>query len=269
MRPRRAGTLGVYRPEARRQHELWLLDLLRVFRRRHEPAGTPQARPGSVLGRARVGVGVAGQSASAVQPRLGRSRRQAMVGAQAVRLVGRAEGCLGRRRRPRLPVDKRPDYKPPEGAKAEKAISGNHPFIMQADGRGWLFAPAGLVDGPMPTHYEPHESPFANPLYAQRSNPARQIFDRPGNRSQPVDGESGADRYPYVMTKLPADGAPHGRRDESHRAPPGRAATGDVLRGQPRTGNRTRAHAPRLGHHLDRARRDRGQGDGDQSACGP
>ena len=30
------------------------------------------------------------------------------------------------------------------------AIAGNHPFIMQADGRGWLFVPHGLVDGPLP-----------------------------------------------------------------------------------------------------------------------
>ncbi len=95
---------------------------------------------------------------------------------------------------------KRPDYVPPDDATAEKAIRGDRPFIMQADGRGWLFVPAGLVDGPMPTHYEPHESPFANPLYGQRSNPARQVFERPGNRSQPADGEPGADRYPFVMT---------------------------------------------------------------------
>ena len=54
---------------------------------------------------------------------------------------------------------------------------------MQADGRGWLFAPSGVVDGPLPTHYEPHESPVENPLYAQEWNPARQRFERPGNRS--------------------------------------------------------------------------------------
>ncbi len=101
---------------------------------------------------------------------------------------------------PDFQPDKRPDYVPPDGAKAQDAIAGTHPFIMQADGRGWLFVPSGLVDGPLPTHYEPHESPFANPLYAQASNPARQIFDRPGNRSQPSDGQAGAERHPYVMT---------------------------------------------------------------------
>jgi formate dehydrogenase major subunit len=101
---------------------------------------------------------------------------------------------------PDFQPDKRPDYVPPDDATAQDAIRGNHPFIMQADGRGWLFVPSGLVDGPLPTHYEPHESPYANALYGQRSNPARQIFERPGNRSQPSDGRPGADRYPYVMT---------------------------------------------------------------------
>jgi formate dehydrogenase major subunit len=95
---------------------------------------------------------------------------------------------------------KRPDYVPADGAEAQDAIRGDHPFIMQADGRGWLYAPAGLVDGPMPTHYEPHESPVPNPLYGQRANPTRQIFERPGNRSQQPDGDLGAGRYPYVMT---------------------------------------------------------------------
>jgi formate dehydrogenase major subunit len=71
---------------------------------------------------------------------------------------------------------------------------------MQADGRGWLFVPSGLVDGPLPTHYEPHESPFSNPLYGQRANPARQQIPRPENPSNPADGMPGADAYPYVVT---------------------------------------------------------------------
>jgi len=101
---------------------------------------------------------------------------------------------------PDFQPDKAPSYRPPDGAEAEAAISGDHPFIMQPDGRGWLFAPSGVVDGPLPTHYEPHESPYANALYGQRANPARQIFNRRGNRSHPSDGEPGADRFPFVMT---------------------------------------------------------------------
>jgi formate dehydrogenase major subunit len=101
---------------------------------------------------------------------------------------------------PDFEPDKQPWYRPPDGARAEQAIAGHHPFIMQADGRGWLFAPAGLVDGPLPTHYEPHESPFANRLYPQRANPLRQIFDEPGNPSHPSDGEPGAEAFPYIFT---------------------------------------------------------------------
>ena len=96
---------------------------------------------------------------------------------------------------PDFQPDKRPDYRPPDGAKAQDAISGRHPFIMQPDGRGWLFVPAGIVDGPLPTHYEPDESPHTNPLYAQEANPARQRFRRSLNERNPR-----GDRYPYVFT---------------------------------------------------------------------
>jgi formate dehydrogenase major subunit len=101
---------------------------------------------------------------------------------------------------PDFEEDKPPSYEPPDDARAEAAIGGNHPFIMQADGRSWLFAPQGLEDGPMPTHYEPHESPFHNPLYSQRANPRRQQFHRPDNPYNPSDGEPGAEVYPYATT---------------------------------------------------------------------
>jgi formate dehydrogenase major subunit len=95
---------------------------------------------------------------------------------------------------------KPPDYVPPDDAKAEEAIAGDHPFIMQADGRAWLFVPQGLEDGPLPAHYEPHESPFRNPLYSQRANPGRQVTDLDVDPYNPPDGEPGAELYPYVMT---------------------------------------------------------------------
>ena len=161
---------------------------------------------------------------------------------------------------PDFQPDKRPDYVPPDGAKAQDAIAGDHPFIMQADGRGWLFAPAGLVDGPLPTHYEPHESPFANALYAQRANPARQIFDRPGNRSQPVRRRARSRPVPVRDDDVPPDRASHGRRDEPVRAVPVRAPAGDVLRGQPRAGGRARSRARRLGDDHHRAGGHRGAG---------
>ena len=97
-------------------------------------------------------------------------------------------------------VDKRPDYVPPDGAIAENALRGDEPFIMQTDGKGWLFAPSGLVDGPLPTHYEPHESPFSNPLYAQQSNPARQTYRRRRHNCYNDDEDAAGTVYPFVMT---------------------------------------------------------------------
>ncbi len=89
---------------------------------------------------------------------------------------------------------------PPEGAEAEDALRGDEPFVMQADGRAWLFVPSGLTDGPFPTHYEPQESPVGNPLYAQRANPARENIEHRENPFNPSDGEAGAGVFPYVMT---------------------------------------------------------------------
>ena len=96
--------------------------------------------------------------------------------------------------------DKAPDYVPPEGATGTDALRGTDPFILHPDGLGWIWAPSGLVDGPLPTHYEPHESPFENPLYGVRSNPTRQQFERPENPYNPSGDDAGADIYPFVLT---------------------------------------------------------------------
>jgi formate dehydrogenase major subunit len=75
-------------------------------------------------------------------------------------------------------------------------LSGTEPFIMKPDGRGWLYVPEGLVDGPLPTHYEPAESPVKNPLYKQQASPVLKYWQRPGNElAQPGD-----ERFPHVMT---------------------------------------------------------------------
>ena len=71
---------------------------------------------------------------------------------------------------------------------------------MQADGRGWLYAPAGVADGPLPTHYEPQDSPVRNALHRQQRNPARQVYEHEDNRYHPGPGEPGADVFPYAVT---------------------------------------------------------------------
>ncbi len=63
-------------------------------------------------------------------------------------------------------------------------------------GRGWLFAPEGLVDGPLPTHYEPAEGPVRNPLYGRQSNPLLKWWDRPDNALAAV----GDPKYPFVLS---------------------------------------------------------------------
>ncbi|TDD88497.1 formate dehydrogenase [Actinomadura darangshiensis] len=98
-------------------------------------------------------------------------------------------------------ADRPPDYEPPTDATGPDALAGTDPFIMQADGKAWLYVPAGLMDGPLPTHYEPQESPFTNPLYKQQRNPVRQLLaPHPGNRYGPSGAEPGADVYPFVAT---------------------------------------------------------------------
>jgi formate dehydrogenase major subunit len=97
---------------------------------------------------------------------------------------------------PDFQSDKPPDFRPAEGARGPDALRGTDAFVMQADGKAWLYAPAGVVDGPLPAHYEPHESPFTNPLYSQQSNPIRQVIKHPVNRYQPP----GSPVFPYVTT---------------------------------------------------------------------
>jgi formate dehydrogenase major subunit len=95
---------------------------------------------------------------------------------------------------------KSPHYRPPAGATRAEALSGMDPFVMMPDGKGWLYVPAGLVDGPLPTHYEPQESPIDNPLYRQQRNPVREVFKHEHNRYHPSGQEPGADVFPYVVT---------------------------------------------------------------------
>lgn len=93
--------------------------------------------------------------------------------------------------------NKRPDYRPPPDAHGERATPGDGPFTLHPDGRGWIWVASGLKDGPLPTHFEPLESPFGNPLYpAHDTNP-------------PVDWKRRADnpyasspdpRFPFVLT---------------------------------------------------------------------
>ncbi len=52
----------------------------------------------------------------------------------------------------------------------------------------------------MPTHYEPQDTPFTNPLYGHQRNPTRLLFQHELNRYHPAPDTPGAGVYPYVVT---------------------------------------------------------------------
>lgn len=97
---------------------------------------------------------------------------------------------------PDFPKDKRPDQPAdPEGTGVD-AHPGDAPFLMHDDGLGWIFAPKGLLDGPLPAHYEPLEGPVGNALYRRRTNPPVHWFVRDDNPF----ARPGDPRFPYVLT---------------------------------------------------------------------
>jgi formate dehydrogenase major subunit len=97
---------------------------------------------------------------------------------------------------PDFPLKKPPDAPAKPDGVGLDYHDGASPFIMKADGKGWLYVPNGLVDGPLPTHYEPYESPVANAVYRQQNNPVALVFPVAGNSYAPV----GSPDYPHVLS---------------------------------------------------------------------
>jgi formate dehydrogenase major subunit len=97
---------------------------------------------------------------------------------------------------PDFAATKAPGAKAAAGAVGLDALSGTQPFIMKPDGVGWLYVPTGLVDGPLPTQYEPVESPVRNPFYKQQSSPVLKYWKEPGNPLAVVADP----KFPYVRT---------------------------------------------------------------------
>jgi formate dehydrogenase major subunit len=69
------------------------------------------------------------------------------------------------------------------------------PFIMNAEGTGRLFARTTMREGPFPVHYEPFESPIANPINPRiRGNPVARVF------KDDFEQFGEAKEFPYVAT---------------------------------------------------------------------
>ena len=98
--------------------------------------------------------------------------------------------------RPDFPETKAPDTPGKADGVGVDTHSGSDPFTLKADGRAWLFAPSGLKDGPLPTHYEPLESPIKNPVYTRQDSPVAKRFPRKDN---PISAP-GDPKFPYVAT---------------------------------------------------------------------
>ncbi|NHI20765.1 molybdopterin-dependent oxidoreductase [Phycicoccus endophyticus] len=97
---------------------------------------------------------------------------------------------------PDFVVDRPPDHVPDEGATGPDALGGRDPFIMQTDGKAWLYVPTGLADGPLPAFYEPVESPVGNAVHGVQRNPALEDVAEPDNPLNPA----GSRVFPYVFT---------------------------------------------------------------------
>jgi len=98
---------------------------------------------------------------------------------------------------PDFPESKPPDYLPTTDATGIDAHAGDSPFVMLANGKGQLFAATGFRDGPLPTHYEPWESPVNNLLYPEQDrSPTATLLRNPENRTHAI----GDPKYPHVLT---------------------------------------------------------------------
>jgi formate dehydrogenase major subunit len=97
---------------------------------------------------------------------------------------------------------KPPSYRPTEGATGVAALAGDDAFIMNGDGKGALYVQQGLIDGPLPVHYEPVESPFRNRFHVQQANPTRKEYVRPDNpiNPSPPSAPDEVAVFPYVFT---------------------------------------------------------------------
>ncbi len=105
---------------------------------------------------------------------------------------------MDRTRRPDFDKKKPPDYQPRDRAQREWMAS---PATSRSSCiptvSAWLYVTSGLKDGPLPTHYEPLESPFGNALYPEQATIPRPISKSVPTITMPTLGD---ERFPYVLT---------------------------------------------------------------------
>ncbi|HWI62155.1 MAG TPA: molybdopterin dinucleotide binding domain-containing protein, partial [Symbiobacteriaceae bacterium] len=83
------------------------------------------------------------------------------------------------------------------GAMIPPETSLKTPFIMNAEGKALLFSPSAMKDGPLPEHYEPVESPFANKMNKRQFNPAITISGKGEFGQLAAVGDK---KFPFICT---------------------------------------------------------------------
>ncbi len=261
---RREAAVVLHPAQGRRLDRVRLLDLLRGPRRRGEPGRPAQARAASRTGSRTSGAGP-GRPTGGCSTTGPRPTRTASRGASARRWSGGTRTPAsgpGTTSRTSSPTGRRPTG-PPEGATGVAAISGIDPFIMQADGKAWLFAPGRPGGRAAARALRAAGIPAAATCCtASSTTRSGRSSAHPRTGTSPAATEPGSDVFPYVATTY--------RLTEHHTAGgmsplaalPGRAAAGVLLRGLTRAGRRAGPGAHGLGDDHHRPQRHRGPGDG-------
>ena len=178
-----------------------------VLRRTASTRPRGASRAGADLGRARVGLGLAGEPPDPLQPRVGRPGRQAVVGAQGATSGGTtSSGEWTGARRARLHADQAARLRArPRAPRATDALGATSRSSCRPT--GWLAVRArpGCVDGPLPTHYEPHESPVREPALRPAGEPGAAACAAARTRYNP---SAGARLGRASRTSSPPTGSP-------------------------------------------------------------
>ena len=134
---------------------------------------------------------------------------------------------------PDFAADKRPDYVPPEGAKAEEAIARRPPVHHAGRRTRLALRPQRARRRPVPDTLRAAGVAVPKPALRPAGQPGAQAASPSAQPVQPDRRRAGRGRVSLRAHDLPADRAPHRRRHDPDRAVSRRDPARDVLRGLP------------------------------------
>ena len=98
---------------------------------------------------------------------------------------------------PDFAATKAPDAKPQPGRHRPRRAERHRPLHHEGGRQGLALRPDRLVDGPLPTHYEPVESPVRTPSTRRSRTPGAEGTGTSTTTRWPQPGDP---RFPYVIT---------------------------------------------------------------------